>query len=273
VILEKILGSKREEVAALARRASEVEAQAAAAAAPRGFASALRGGERVAVIAEFKRRSPSAGAIRSDAEPARVASAYEAGGAAALSVLTDGAHFGGSLADLATARSACSLPLLRKDFLIHPLQVIESRAAGADAVLLIVRAVGDEELSDLLAQVRLCGMDALVEVHVPAELERALSAGARIIGVNARDLTTFEVDRASSERLLARIPADRIAVAESGIAGAADVARAADAGADAVLVGSWLMRGAAEARIGELIVQRRRAAIRPAASRGAAWRE
>lgn len=251
MILDEILEAKREEAASLRRRADRLEEEAAAAPPPRDFDGALRGGETVAVVAEFKRRAPSAGDLAPRAEPATVARGYAEGGASALSVLTDERWFGGSLEDLEAARSACGLPVLRKDFVLDPVQLLEARAGGADAVLLIVRALEPSRLRDLLAAADELGMDALVEAHDAEELDTAVSAGAGIVGVNARDLDSFAVDLERSEELVGRIPADRVAVAESGIRGEADVRRMASAGAEAVLVGGWLM-GAGPAAVREL---------------------
>ncbi|WP_428268873.1 indole-3-glycerol phosphate synthase TrpC [Haliangium sp.] len=245
-ILARILDVKRDELArAQARRPlAELTRAAEAAEAPRSLAAALRrgDGEPVRVIAEIKRASPSAGPIRPDADPADIAARYQAAGAAAISVLTDESFFDGRLAFLGRARSACALPLLRKDFLIDPYQVIEARAAGADAVLLIVAALDQDRLEALLAQARTVGMDALVEVHDAAEAARAVAAGASIIGVNHRNLATFEVDTGLTARLRPSLPEDVILVGESGIRAAADVARLGAAGAHAVLVGEHLMR-------------------------------
>jgi indole-3-glycerol phosphate synthase len=207
----------------------------------RPFVPALRDAEPPAVIAEVKRASPSAGAIR-DADPADQARAYESAGAAAISVLTEPKHFGGSLLDLQTARRAVALPVLRKDFVVHPSQVIESRAAGADAVLLIAAAVGDPELRALLAATADLGLGALVEAHSDEDLDAALATDAEAIGVNARDLETLDVDAERGLALLRRVPADRVAVFESGIATHAQVERAVEAGARAVLIGEALMR-------------------------------
>jgi indole-3-glycerol phosphate synthase len=199
----------------------------------------------VGVIAEVKRRSPSAGSIREDLDPSERAALYARHGAAAISVLTDGPYFGGSVEDLRAAGAAgVQIPLLRKDFILDELQIVEARAAGASAVLLIVRALVPERLAALLAAAQGQGLDALVEVHTAEEVDRALEAGARIVGVNSRDLDTFRVDVAAAWGLLSRVPADLIAVAESGMATEADVERAADAGADAVLVGSALSASA-----------------------------
>lgn len=247
MILEEILEGKEEEVARLRADRDRLAERAEAAPPPRGFARALRAGTKVTVIAEFKRRSPSAGPLAEEADAGEVARDYEADGAAALSILTDEPWFGGSLEDLETARRATDVPVLRKDFLVDPVQLLEARAAGADAVLLIVRAVDDDRLAELVETAGELGMDALTEAHGPGEVERALAAGARIVGVNARDLTSFAVDLSLSERLLGQIPDDRVAVAESGIRGESDVRRMAAAGADAVLVGGYLMRQGSEA--------------------------
>ncbi len=249
MFLERILERKRDEVAALRPRRSELEEAAGRASLPRGFLRHLRTpADRVSVIAEFKRRSPSAGEIAPDAEPASTAAAYRAAGARAMSVLTDGPGFGGSLDDLRAARGAADLPVLRKDFLLDPVQLLESRAAGADAVLLIVRALDGDRLRALLRAARELGMDALVEVHDGQELERAVEAGARCVGVNARDLESFAVDLDRSEALVGRVPRELVSVAESGIQGPEDVDRMGAAGADAVLVGTALMgRPASEA--------------------------
>ena len=207
---------------------------------PRDFQAALQTGHP-SVIAEVKRSSPSAGAI-ADRDPVEQARRYEAGGAAVISVLTDERDFGGSLADLRAVRVAVDVPLLRKDFLVHPSQLIEARAAGADAVLLIVAALSDLELAALLATCGDLAIGALVETHTNRDLERALSAGAPVIGVNARDLESLEVDVEAAFLRLARIPDDRVVVLESGIARRKDVEAAAGAGASAILVGEALMR-------------------------------
>ena len=216
-------------------------ARASSAPPPRDFAAALRAAERPAVIAEVKRSSPSAGAIR-DADPAEQARRYEDAGAAAISVLTEARHFDGSLLDLQAARRAIALPVLRKDFLVHPSQVIEARAAGADAVLLIAAAVSESELKALLATASDLGLSAVVEAHGDEDLERALHTEAELIGVNARDLETLEVDLDRALRLLRRVPRDRLAVAESGLSSREHVERAVDAGARALLIGETLMR-------------------------------
>jgi len=241
MILDEILGHKRTEVArarvlesadALARRAER------AALRPRGFAAALRAAEQPAIIAELKKRSPSKGEIRPDFDPVACARAYADGGAAALSVLTDERYFGGQLDFLEKVRAAVPLPLLRKDFVIDPSQVDEARVAGADAVLLIAAALEPAALKSLSARARALGLDALVEVHDEAELEVALEAGAELLGINNRNLRTFEV----TERLAPRVPRGVLLVAESGIFHARDLARLARAGAHAFLVGESLMR-------------------------------
>ena len=206
----------------------------------RGFADALRA-KHPAVIAEVKRASPSAGAI-ADREAGDQARAYAAAGAAAISVLTEPTHFGGSLADVRAARLACALPVLRKDFLLTPSELIETRAAGADAALLITACLGADELAAMLATASDLGLGTLVEVHSDDDLERALASGAGVIGVNARDLETLEVDVERALEHLRRIPAERTAVLESGIATRAQVVAAMDAGASGILVGEALMR-------------------------------
>jgi indole-3-glycerol phosphate synthase len=244
MILDDILAQTRRTVAQAkeVRPSAAVEAEASAAPAPRGFAAALRA-EDIACIAEFKRRSPSACWIREGAEPGPMVRAYEQAGAAALSVLTDGPFFGGSLADLQAARAAVALPALRKDFMVDPYQVAEARAAGADAILLIVAALADPELAALLDEGARWGLDVLVEAHDAAEVDRAVALGALLIGVNHRDLRTFQVDMTLTERLRDRIPADRLVVAESGIRTVGDVERMRKAGVNAILVGENLMRG------------------------------
>jgi indole-3-glycerol phosphate synthase len=245
-ILDKILAVKRDEVAAAkARRPlAEVEAAAASAGPVRGLANALRRptGQPVRVLAEIKRASPSAGAIRAGADPARIAGEYHAGGAAAISVLTDEQFFAGELGFLARVRDRVPLPLLRKDFIIDAYQIAEARAAGADAILLIVAALSPAQLSDLLAAATLHQLAALVEVHDAREAEVALAAGASLLGVNHRDLKTFAIDMSLTEQIAKRVPASVILVGESGIKTAADIRRLGDAGAHAVLVGETLMR-------------------------------
>ena len=208
---------------------------------PRSFEEALRGAAAPAVIAEYKRSSPSAGAI---AEPdlASQARAYEDGGAAAISVLTEPTRFDGSLADVRVARLASHLPVLRKDFLVHPAQLIESRAAAADAVLLIASALSELELKGMLAAAEDLGLGSLVETHSEEDLAKALATDAAVVGVNARDLETLEVDVERALALLPEVPSERVAVLESGVSTREHVERAIDAGARAVLVGETLMR-------------------------------
>lgn len=239
-MLGRLVSEAVARAAALEPRREELERAAARAERRAPFAAALRAGGMVAVIAEVKRRSPSRGDISPLLGAAAQALSYEAGGAAAVSVLTEPVHFGGSIADLEEAARATHLPLLRKDFLVSEAQLAEARAYGASAALLIARALSPERLRALAASAERLGLEALIEVRSEHELDVALGTGARVIGVNARDLETLEVDRSVSERLLALVPADRIAVAESGLSGVQDVERAALAGADAVLVGSAL---------------------------------
>jgi len=242
-VLDTILARTRESVEReKARRPLERgHPEVAGAPAARPFAPALARSGTISVIAEHKRRSPSRGAIREDLAPADVARSYEAAGASALSVLTDEPFFGGRLAHLSEARSATGLPVLRKDFTLDPWQIREARAAGADAVLLIVAALDDDQLRELLGEARAVGVDALVEVHERAELERALLAGARLVGVNNRDLRTLAVSLETSLTLAAVIPDDVVAVAESGIKSGLDLRRLRDVGFEACLVGEHLM--------------------------------
>lgn len=237
--LDQMLATARESAATLRPRRRELERLAVTAQPVPSFREALRG-DRVALIAEVKRRSPSAGVIRSDLAPAELAATYAAHGAAAVSVLTNDRYFGGSLADLAAVAAAVTVPILRKDFLVSEEQVLEARAAGASAVLLIVRALGAARLGDLLAFARGVGLDALVEVHDRAEAETALGAGARVIGVNSRDLDSFDVDVDRAFSVLRTLPRGCLAVAESGLRSREDVERASLAGADAVLIGTVL---------------------------------
>jgi indole-3-glycerol phosphate synthase len=244
MILDDILARTRADltVRMQQRPLADLERAARAQAPARGLARALRRPGQVAAIAEFKRRSPSAGWIRQGAEPGPLTLAYAAGGAAALSVLTDGPFFGGSLDDLQAARAGVSIPVLRKDFMVDRYQVAEARAAGADAILIIVSALDDGDIAALLQAAADFGVDALVEAHDQTEVLRAVALGASIIGVNNRDLKTFTMDRELSIRLRPLVPPDRVMVAESGIRDAADVRRLGAAGIDAVLVGETLMR-------------------------------
>jgi indole-3-glycerol phosphate synthase len=250
--LTEIMAWKRREIAPALREVSAAELARVDAAGPRppSFAQALRRADgTVAVISEIKRRSPSAGEIRAGVSALEQAQRYQAAGADAISVLTDEKFFGGTLGDLrgVTAHFRATppaIPCLRKDFMVHPFQVLEAREAGASAILIIVRALNDEEINALFAAANAAGLDALFEIHSEEELARAVAAGARIIGVNNRDLAVFRTDLGLSERLIPRFPPDVIAVSESGIFTAADAARVRAAGADAVLVGEALMKAA-----------------------------
>jgi indole-3-glycerol phosphate synthase len=241
-ILDRIVGTKRDELRSLAPRLPELRARAADARPARGFAAALRHPAEVRLLAEVKRRSPSAGEIRPGADPAGVAAAYAAGGAAAVSVLTDREYFGGDLEALEVVSSSVAVPVLRKDFIIDPAQVWEARAAGADAVLLIVRILDPAALAELHALAAELGMDVLVEVHREDELGRALEAGATLVGINNRDLDTFATDVSFCLAQAPHVPPAVTLVGESGIRTAADVDRLGAAGIDAVLVGESLMR-------------------------------
>ncbi len=245
-ILAKILADKGPEVRSAKARVShaELERQAREQPAARDLASALRRSpdEPIRFICEFKRASPSAGAIAADAAPEPVVEAYERAGASAISVLTDETYFDGRLEFLGRSKRAVSIPILRKDFLVDPYQVIEARAHGADAVLLIVSALEQAQLSELYQYTRELGMHALVEVHNEAEAQIAAEVGAQIIGVNHRDLATFTVDLGLTARLAARMPPEAILVGESGIRSKRDVTTMRNAGAHAVLVGEGLMR-------------------------------
>jgi len=241
-ILTEIVRSKAAEVAELRPRAKDLERAAATATAARDFRAAIAPRDHVSLIAECKRRSPGAGAIRPDLDPADLARGYERAGAAALSVLTDREYFGGSLADLSAARAATKLPVLRKDFTLDRLQLLEARAVGADAVLLIVRILSDAALMSLHAEAKTLGLSVLVEVHDRAELGRALDVGADIIGINNRDLATFRTDLATTFDLLEDVPEDVLVVSESGIRGPHDAAFLGDGGVDAILVGETLLR-------------------------------
>ncbi len=237
--LQRILETTRAGLPSIYARLPELERQAAGAAVPPDFQGALRRGF-VALIAEVKRRSPSVGEIAADLDPVEHAQAYAAAGAAAISVLTDGPYFGGSIDDLRAVARGVALPVLRKDFILDEAQVVEARAAGASALLLIVRALSDERVRALVKVARRWGVEPLVEVHDEVELERALATDAQVIGVNSRNLDDFRIDVAGAWELIARVPADRVAVAESGMSDLVDVERAADAGADAVLIGTAL---------------------------------
>ena len=241
--LERVTAARRADAARRRADGALQLAQAAsrAAGAARDFTAALsRPG--LSLIAEIKRASPSVGEIAPGANPSTLASAYEEGGASAVSVLTEPDHFRGSLDDLRQARSACRLPVLRKDFLCEPLHVWEARAAGADAILLIVAALTQTELVSLSDLATDLGMSALIEVHSAAEIDRAVLAGARIVGINTRDLTTLEVDPQVVAKLLPHVPDGVLTVGESGVKTRADVEALEGAGVDAVLVGETVMR-------------------------------
>ncbi|MFV0462350.1 MAG: indole-3-glycerol phosphate synthase TrpC [Nostocoides sp.] len=242
-VLERIIAGVREDLAIRRTRVDLAQLTQRAFAAPpvREVLGRLVGPD-LGVIAEVKRASPSKGALADIPDPGALAAAYAAGGAAAVSVLTEERRFAGSLADLDAVRAAVDIPILRKDFVVDPYQVWESRAHGADLILLIVAALPQKDLLDLLELTHELGMTALVEAHDAQEVDRALATGARLIGVNARNLKTLQVHSELFEHLAGRIPADRVRVAESGIFGASDAAAYAAAGADAVLVGEALVK-------------------------------
>ncbi len=241
-VLDEIITGVREDVEARQRLVplEEIKKLASAAVAPRDAYAVLRR-PGVGVIAEVKRASPSKGQLAEIPDPAELASEYAAGGARCVSVLTEGRWFGGSLDDLAAVRARIDVPVLRKDFIVSAYQVHEARAWGADLVLLIVAALEQKVLTGLLDRIESLGMTALVEVHTEEEADRALEAGARVIGVNARDLRTLEVDRSAFERIAPGLPNHVIKIAESGVRGPHDLIRYASAGADAVLVGEGLV--------------------------------
>jgi indole-3-glycerol phosphate synthase len=253
--LTKILAAKRALIADRKSETPEIELRARARdqSPPRGFIGAIKrksangangAASRFALITEIKKASPSGGLIRPDFDPAALAAAYQRGGSACLSVLTDGPFFQGRDADLTAARDACRLPVLRKDFMLDPYQVWEARAIGADCILLIVAALGDDELQRLEATAADAGLDVLVEVHDEAELARALALKTPLIGINNRNLKTLKTDIATTEALARLVPADRILVSESGLKTRDDLERMARAGARAFLIGESLMREA-----------------------------
>ncbi|TCS17409.1 indole-3-glycerol phosphate synthase TrpC [Caulobacter sp. BK020] len=248
-ILARIAAYKREDVADRKRRRTfaQVDAAARAASSPRGFKAALEAHHapgKLSLIAEIKKASPSKGLIRADFDPPALARAYAEGGAACLSILTDGPSFQGADGYLIDARAAVALPCIRKDFLVDPWQVAESRALGADAILVILAMIDDALAADLMAEAARLSMDALVEVHDEAEMERAAKLGSTLVGINNRDLKSFVVDLAVTERLAAQAPADALLVTESGLFVHDDVVRMEAVGAKAMLVGESLMRQA-----------------------------
>jgi indole-3-glycerol phosphate synthase len=259
-VLGAIVARKRAEVAALRSRSSELRAQASDADPPRAFAGSLRREGEVRLLAEVKRRSPSAGWIAEGADAVAVALGYEAAGAGALSVLTDADGFGGSLDDLRAVRSAVRIPVLRKDFVVDPLQVWEARASGADAVLLILRILEDGIYGELAGLAAELGMSVLCEAHGEVEADRGLALGATLLGINNRDLDTFRTDLELSIRVAPRIRSDVTLVAESGIRTPADVDRLGEAGVDAILVGESLMRTADPGGAAAALVARPRSA-------------
>jgi indole-3-glycerol phosphate synthase len=244
MILERILASKRDEIRARQARLTSAELERLAASAPPAldFAGAIRSGGRIRLIAEFKRASPSRGAIRADLDPAQVGRLYAGAGVAAISVLTDAPFFHGSADDLRSLRPAVKIPLLQKDFILDPCQLLEARSLGADAILLIAAALPGDALARLYQAATDLRLAALVEVHDEADLRRALAISPRIIGINNRDLRTFQVSVETTFRLRPLIPPGIVVVSESGIRSRADALKLQEAGVDAMLVGESLMR-------------------------------
>jgi indole-3-glycerol phosphate synthase len=257
-ILDRIVQKKRAEVEALLPLEGKMARGAAEASPPKDLTRALRRAGEVAVMAEVKRRSPGAGPIRPELDPAVLARAYEEAGAAAISVLTDGEYFGGSLDDLRAVRHAASIPVFRKEFIIHRVQLLEARAAGADGTLLIVRVLTDHELAGLLEEARDLGLTPLVEVHDVAELDRALGVGADVIGINNRNLQTFTTSLEVTLGLLSRIPAGVTVVSESGIRTPEEVDRLGGAGVHGILVGETFLRAPDPGVAAAALVGRRR---------------
>ena len=255
--LDKIVQSHREKAAREQRNLDDLVGQARAIPATRGFAEQLVVGsrEQLCVIAEIKRKSPSKGVLHPDLNAANISALYQQGGASCLSVLTDEDFFGGSVEDLQNARASTSLPVIRKDFTVSEFDVVDARLMGADCVLLIAAALSNDELSRFFDLATHIGLDVLVETHDESELDRALNVGANIVGVNQRDLTTFEVDHARAERMASLIPPTVVRVAESGVRDARDARRLRDAGYDAVLVGeSIVTAGDPAAAVRDLMV-------------------
>lgn len=254
--LDKIIAFHRDRASRDERLLEELIRQAESAPACRPFTAAINDLDHLAVIAEVKRRSPSKGDLNVSLDPAELARSYERGGASCVSVLTDERHFGGSASDLRSARNAVTVPVLRKDFTVDARDVCDARIMGADCVLLIAAALTERELSEFLQLSDSLGMDSLVEVHDEAELERAVNVGAALVGVNQRDLLTFEVDHERAVRMGAAMPADVTRVAESGVRGRDDAQRLWDAGYHAVLVGEHLVTSAEPAEaLAELLVR------------------
>ncbi|SIS96490.1 indole-3-glycerol phosphate synthase TrpC [Alicyclobacillus vulcanalis] len=257
-ILHQILETKRREVEQLRARVEREGAFPARTAPYRSLAERLRRSERLGVIAEIKRKSPSKGVFQTEVDPAERARVYEQGGASAVSVLTDQVYFHGTLDDLVSVRASVNIPVLRKDFVIDEIQVDEAASAGADVVLLIAAALPADRLVELSKYAQAKGLEVLLEVHGEEEVEAALAASPTLVGINNRDLRTFEVDLRTSERVLSRLPEGVMAIAESGIMGRADAVRMAVAGARGILVGELLMRHAdlasVRAQVAELCV-------------------
>lgn len=252
--LAEIIAHKRIELEKVLPRAAELKALALERNEFRSFAAAInQRPDGMALIAEVKKASPSVGVISTEFDPVAIGQIYDGGGAHAISVLTDERFFQGHLDYLTAVRSAVRVPCLRKDFTVHEAQIFEASAAGADCILLIVAALSDEELKHLYETAELCQLDALVEVHTLGELERALEINPRIIGINNRDLTTFQVDLATTEKLSEEVPHETLLISESGIKTREDVQRAFDSGCDAILVGETLMRSMGGAGIPETI--------------------
>lgn len=253
--LEEIVAAHRRTASADGRRLGDLIRQSERLPAARGFAGRIRSEEHLSVVAEIKRRSPSKGDLHPGLDPRALATSYAAGGAACLSVLTDAEFFGGSTDDLMAARGAVPLPVLRKDFTVSALDVVDARLMGADCVLLIAAALDDEELRSFHALASDIGLDALVEVHDEQELDRALAVGADLVGVNQRDLRTFQVDQERAARLAGLIPASAVRVAESGVRDRGDALALRSAGYDAVLVGeSIVTSGSPETAVRDLLV-------------------